>query len=219
MNQLLPLLGIAGALAVGVVSPGPSFVMVARTAVSLSRLEGVAAAFGMGVGGACFALAALAGLQALLLAVPTLFIVLKVAGGLYLAYLGVRIWLGARQPLSMASSQSGENGEGGEGGAHRHAGRSFLLGLATQLSNPKTAIVYASVFAAFMPASPSLAFGLGIVAVVFVLETSWYALVALALSARGPQKTYLRYKAWADRVAGAVMVSLGLRLLASAHRA
>jgi len=219
LNQLLPLLGIAGALAVGVVSPGPSFVMVARTAVSLSRLEGVAAAFGMGVGGACFALAALAGLQALLLAVPTLFIVLKVAGGLYLAYLGVRIWLGARQPLSMASSQSGENGEGGEGGAHRHAGRSFLLGLATQLSNPKTAIVYASVFAAFMPASPSLAFGLGIVAVVFVLETSWYALVALALSARGPQKTYLRYKAWADRVAGAVMVSLGLRLLASAHRA
>ncbi|MDM0075022.1 LysE family transporter [Variovorax sp. J2P1-59] len=214
MNQLLPLLGIAGALAVGVVSPGPSFVMVARTAVSLSRTEGVAAAFGMGVGGACFALAALAGLQALLLAVPTLFIVLKIAGGLYLAYLGVRIWLGARQPLSMASP----SGEGGERGGHRVAGRSFLLGLATQLSNPKTAIVYASVFAAFMPASPSLAFGLGIVAVVLVLETSWYVLVALALSSRGPQQTYLRYKAWADRVAGAVMVSLGLRLLASAHR-
>ena len=100
MNQLLPLLGIAGALAVGVVSPGPSFVMVARTAVSLSRFEGVAAAFGMGLGGACFALAALAGLQALLLAVPTLFIVLKVAGGLYLAYLGVRIWLG-RAPAAV----------------------------------------------------------------------------------------------------------------------
>ncbi|MGJ7511144.1 LysE family translocator [Variovorax sp. GT1P44] len=213
MNQLLPLLGIAGALAVGVVSPGPSFVMVARTAVSQSRPEGVAAAFGMGLGGACFALAALAGLQALLLAIPTLFIVLKVAGGLYLAYLGVRIWLGARQPLSMAAPVADASG------ARRHAGRAFLLGLATQVSNPKTAIVYASVFAAFLPPSPSLAFGLGIVAVVFVLETSWYALVALALSAKGPQKTYLRYKAWADRLAGAVMVSLGLRLLASAHRA
>jgi threonine/homoserine/homoserine lactone efflux protein len=213
LNQLLPLLGIAGALAVGVVSPGPSFVMVARTAVSLSRKEGVAAAFGMGLGGACFALAALAGLQALLLAIPTLFVVLKVAGGLYLAYLGVRIWLGARQPLAMAASVPGA------GGAQRHAGRAFLLGLATQVSNPKTAIVYASVFAAFMPASPSLIFGMAIVAIVFTLETAWYALVALALSARGPQKTYLRYKAWADRLAGTVMVSLGLRLLASAHRA
>jgi threonine/homoserine/homoserine lactone efflux protein len=212
LNELLPLLGIAGALAVGVVSPGPSFVMVARTAVSLSRSQGVAAAFGMGVGGACFALAALAGLQALLLAVPTLYVVLKIAGGLYLAYLGVRIWLGANHPLSMAPSPPGE------GGANRQAGRAFLLGLATQLSNPKTAIVYASVFAAFLPPVPSLSFGVGIVALVFALETSWYALVALALSASGPQKTYLRYKAWADRFAGTVMVCLGLRLLASAHR-
>lgn len=211
MNQYLPLLGIAGALAVGVVSPGPSFVMVARTAVSLSRSQGVAAAFGMGAGGACFALAALAGLQALLLAVPTLYVVLKIAGGLYLAYLGVRIWLGASQPLSMAPSRPA-------GGANRQASRAFLLGLATQLSNPKTAIVYASVFAAFLPPSPSLTFAMGIVAVVFALETSWYALVALALSASGPQKTYLRYKAWADRFAGTVMVCLGLRLLASAHR-
>jgi threonine/homoserine/homoserine lactone efflux protein len=213
LTQLLPLLGIAGALAVGVVSPGPSFVMVARTAVSLSRSQGVAAAFGMGLGGACFALAALAGLQALLLAVPTLYVVLKAAGGLYLAYLGVRIWLGASQPLSMGSSVRGA------GGAKRQAGRAFLLGLATQLSNPKTAIVYASVFAAFLPPTPSLGFGVGIVAVVFALETSWYALVALALSASGPQKTYLRYKAWADRFAGTVMVCLGLRLLATAQRA
>lgn len=213
MNELLPLLGIAGALAVGVVSPGPSFVMVARTAVSLSRSQGVAAAFGMGVGGACFALAALAGLQALLLAVPTLYVVLKIAGGLYLAYLGVRIWLGASHPLSMAPPSPL-----GAGGANRQAGRAFLLGLATQLSNPKTAIVYASVFAAFLPPAPSLSFGVGIVALVFALETSWYALVALALSASGPQKTYLRYKAWADRFAGTVMVCLGLRLLASAHR-
>lgn len=213
MTQLLPLLGIAGALAVGVVSPGPSFVMVARTAVSLSRSQGVAAAFGMGLGGACFALAALAGLQALLLAVPTLYVVLKAAGGFYLAYLGVRIWLGASQPLSMGSSARGA------GGAKRQAGRAFLLGLATQLSNPKTAIVYASVFAAFLPPTPSLGFAVGIVAVVFALETSWYALVALALSASGPQKTYLRYKAWADRFAGTVMVCLGLRLLATAQRA
>jgi threonine/homoserine/homoserine lactone efflux protein len=214
LQQLLPLLGIAGALAVGVVSPGPSFVMVARTAVSLSRAEGVAAAIGMGLGGTCFAIAALAGLQGLLLAIPQLYVLLKAAGGLYLAYLGVRIWLGARQPLAIAAPQP----EAATGGV-RHLARALLAGFATQISNPKTAIVYASVFAAFLPPSTGLGFGLGVVAVVCLLETGWYTLVALALSSRGPQQTYLRYKAWMDRTAGAVMVSLGLKLLASAHRA
>lgn len=213
MQATLPLLGIAGALAVGVMSPGPSFVMVARTAVSLSRAQGVAVALGMGIGGACFAVAALAGLQGLLLAIPTLYFILKVAGGLYLAYLGLRIWRGATQPLALTDA-SPERGRG-----NRTPARAVLLGWATQISNPKTAIVYASVFAAFLPPSTSLAFDMSIVAIVFMLETGWYALVALALSSTGPQRTYLRCKAWADRVAGAVMMGLGLKLLASAHRA
>lgn len=66
------LLGILGALAVGVVSPGPSFVLIARTAVASSRADGIAAAFGMGGGGFVFAIAALLGLHGVLLAVPSL---------------------------------------------------------------------------------------------------------------------------------------------------
>ena len=210
LNEILPLIGIASALAVGVVSPGPSFVMVARTAASSSRAEGFAAALGMGVGGVIFAIAALAGLKGLLLAVPSLYIVLKVAGGLYLAYLGARTWLGATEPLSVPVAASGEA---------RTVARAAFLGVATQVSNPKTAIVYASVFAAFLPETPTFALGAEIVALVFVIETCWYSLVALALSAEGPRNAYLRYKSWADRIAGGVMVALGLKLVSSAHRA
>jgi threonine/homoserine/homoserine lactone efflux protein len=67
--------------------------MIARTAVSVSRADGIAAAVGMGVGGALFAVAALLALHAVLLAVPSLYVALKVAGGLYLAWLGLRIWM------------------------------------------------------------------------------------------------------------------------------
>lgn len=209
MNDLLALLGIAGALAVGVVSPGPSFVMIARTAVAASRAEALAAAVGMGVGGFLFAVAALVGLQGVLLAVPSLYVVLKVAGGLYLAYLGVRIWRGAAQPLAVDAA-----------GAGRAAGgrlRAFALGLATQVSNPKTAIVYASVFAAFLPPAVTLQFGAAVLALVLLIETGWYALVALGLSAEGPRRAYLRCKRWADRIAGGVMVGLGLKLVTSAR--
>lgn len=210
MQEMTSLVGIATALAIGAASPGPSFIMVARTAVSSSRTDGVGAALGMGAGGLIFALAALLGLHGLLLAVPSLYWVLKVVGGLYLAYLGLRIWLGAKQPLVSSVVESGAN--------TTTAAKSFALGFATQVSNPKTAIVYASVFAAFMPAVSSLAFNLGVAGLVFVIEAGWYTMVALALSSHGPRSAYLRYKAWIDRAAGGVMAALGLKLISSASR-
>lgn len=219
MNNTLSLLGIAGAMAVGAMSPGPSFVMVARTAVA-SRREGMAAALGMGAGGLVFAIAALAGLQAAFLAVPGLYLAIKGFGGAYLVYLGVRIWRGARQPLAVAQAPTAREGAASPQRSAR-AGRplrTFLLGLATQVSNPKTAVVYASIFAAFLPHDVPLALALAVPAVIFCIETGWYTVVALALSSAAPRSAYLRYKVWIDRTAGGVMGLLGLRLVWSAVR-
>jgi threonine/homoserine/homoserine lactone efflux protein len=208
MQEIAALGGVIGALAVGTVSPGPSFVMVARLAVATSRANGLGAAVGMGAGGVLFAAAALLGLQAVLLAVPSVYLALKVLGGLYLAYLGVRIIRAAKAPLPVEAS--------GQSGATSVA-RSFWLGLTTQVSNPKTAIVYASVFAAFLPDTVSAYFCVVLVAMVFVIEAGWYAVVATMLSSQQPRRAYLACKAWVDRAAGLVMVGLGLKLVASAH--
>lgn len=209
MQEFSALFGIIAALTVGIVSPGPSFVMVARTAVTSSRSDGFAAALGMGVGSVVFAVAALIGLEGLLLTVPSLYLALKVAGGLYLAYLGLRIWVSARQPLVVTGLASG---------TRTTQIKSLALGFTTQMSNPKTAIVYASVFAAFLPSTQSLGFDFTLITLVFVIEVGWYAVVALALSSDRPRGAYLRYKSWVDRLAGGVMVTLGLKLVSSAHR-
>ncbi|MES2246952.1 MAG: LysE family translocator [Pseudomonadota bacterium] len=211
MDTTLSLLGIAGAMAVGAMSPGPSFVMVARTAVA-SRSDGLAAALGMGAGGLAFSIAALAGLQAAFLAVPGLYLAIKAFGGAYLIYLGFRIWRGARQPLAITPDTDASPRSQGR------SGRTFLLGLATQVSNPKTAVVYASIFAALLPREVPLVLALAVPAVIFCIETGWYAIVALALSSAAPRAAYLRYKTWIDRAAGGVMGLLGLRLVWSAVR-
>lgn len=208
MQEFIPLAGVIAALSIGVISPGPSFVMVARTAVAGSRALGVAAAIGMGVGGVVFAAAALLGLQAVLHAIPSLYMALKVLGGLYLCYLGFQILRGASQPLLV---------EGVDRGAGRELTRRFWLGFATQVSNPKTAIVYASVFAAFLPGTFSATFAAALLVAVFVIEAGWYALVALLLSTQKPRSLYLGFKTWLDRAAGAVLIGLGLRLVTTAH--
>lgn len=210
MGQSAAMLSIALAVALGAASPGPSFIFVARVSLAVSRRDALAAAVGMGVGAVSFALVALLGLLALLAAVPWLHLALKLLGGSYLLYLGYRIWRGARQPLRI---------DGDADCGPPRAWRSFALGLATQVSNPKTAIVYASIFASLLPAEvpPSAMIGLPIM--VFAIETAWYSAVALALSAPVPRARYLASKHWLDRTAGSVMSLLGLKLVFEARQA
>lgn len=67
--------------------------------MSRSRIDGLAAAVGMGLGGVLFSILALAGLTALLSQFGWLYLALKIMGGLYLAYIAYRIWRGAGEPL------------------------------------------------------------------------------------------------------------------------
>jgi threonine/homoserine/homoserine lactone efflux protein len=207
METFAAILAITGALTLGAMSPGPSFLMVARTAVAASRADGLAAALGMGVGGVLFTGMALAGLHVVLTAVPWLHLALKLAGGAYLIFIGVMIWRGARQRIVFQEDAK----------APSTVVRSFWLGLATQLSNPKTAIVYASVFVSLLPPEIPLLAMVALPPIIFAIEAGWYTIVALALSAPSPRSAYLRWKTWIDRAAGAVMAALGIRLIFSAR--
>src|SRR6185437_10353257 len=163
MTDLLPFLAILGVLAVGTVSPGPSFVFVARTSIARSRRDGLAAALGMGAGGVIFALLAMLGLRA----------VLVERGWVYAA-----LWRGATRPLAAPAALPARGSR---------LGRSFAAGLLTQLSNPKTAVVYGSVFAALLPARPAAWLFGALPATILFLEAGWYAVVAMSFSAKRPR--------------------------------
>lgn len=209
LGSLAALFSILGALLIGAISPGPSFVFVVRTSVAQSRRDGLAAALAMGVGAMFFGALALLGLRTLIAGGGWLYVALKIAGGLYLLYLAFQIWQHAREPIAV-------RGEGSGGGS---PARAFAMGLATQLSNPKIVAVFAAVFAALLPAKPPLWLDLALPPLIFVQETAWYSLVALAFSSTRPRAAYLRAKAWIDRVAGTIIGLLGLRLILEARAA
>ena len=202
-TAILSVVTIGGALALGAMSPGPSFILVARTAVASSRRAGMGAALGMGVGSVIISLIALMGLHTLLAAVPWLWVALKTGGGVYLLWMAVKMVRGAHEPLHV------------EGGANsgKSFGKAFLHAFITQISNPKTAVVFAGIFAALLPAhiTPMMYVALPIVSM--LVDGLWYAFVAYALSSSGPRNTYLRYKATFDRLGGSVMALLGIKLI------
>ena len=205
MDSFTTLIAVLLAILLGAMSPGPSFLVVAQTAVAGSRARGLLAALGMGFGGAAFALAALLGLQLLLAAVPAAYKALQVVGAAYLLLIAYRLWKSAPQPLDMADNEL----------VRRNLPRrALVLGLGTQLSNPKTAIVYASVFSAVLPKQPSLSAVAALSVMVFAIEFGWYALVAIAFSTGGARQAYARGKKWIDRLAAGAMTALGVKILA-----
>jgi threonine/homoserine/homoserine lactone efflux protein len=199
----LSVLSISGAITLGAMSPGQSFILVARTAVASSRRDGMAVALGMGVGCFIFALIALLGLQSLLLALPWLYTTLKVLGGAYLIYLACKMLRGARQSLNV------------EAVGEQHLGfrKAFTTGLLTQLGNPNTAIVFGSVFAALLSHKISPVMYVVLPVIALTIDVLWYAFVAFVLSSPRPRRTYLRFKAWFDRLGGGVLALIGLKLM------
>ncbi len=80
--------------------------------------------------------------------------------------------------------------------------RAFTTGLITQLSNPKIAIVLASIFTALLPKEIPTYFYFVLPILCFFIDAGWCSLVAVALSAEKPRRVYLKFKAVFDRAAG-----------------
>ncbi len=94
--------------------------------------------------------------------------------------------------------------------------KTFRDGLYTQLSNPKTALVFASIFTTLLPAQIPTAFYYIVPLMSFLIDVSWYSLVALVLSADRPRRaSHLRLKRRIDIATATVLGALGLRLIAT----
>ena len=203
---LLTLGSIAAVQLLAVMSPGPSFLITARTAVAQSRLDGVKVALGLGAGTVIWSSAALLGLNAVFHALPPLFIAMKIVGALFLLWIAIQIFRHAADPLDL-------------GGAAEKTSNPFMKGFLTQIANPKVAVFFGSIFVAMLPADVPLWMVAALVAIVSFNEVWWYTAVSLFFGSGPVRAFYLKAKAWIDRVTGLFLGALGLRLLWAARDA
>jgi threonine/homoserine/homoserine lactone efflux protein len=198
ITHVLAFLGVS---AVVIVTPGQDTALTIRNTLFSGRRSGILTAGGVAVGQAIWALAASAGIAALLRASAPAFEAVKFAGAAYL------IWLG----LQTIFRRSGEHRT-----APARARASFRQGVVSNLGNPKMAIFFTSLLPQF---APQPAFGsLFALGVIFSAMTfSWLTGYAFAVSKAGDFLRRPRIRRALDRVTGAVLIALGLRLAAE-HR-
>ena len=207
LSYAAPLLSLALLWAVAVVTPGPNFFNIAQLAASQSKRHGVVAALGVATGTVLWGLAGGLGIKSLFSAAPTLYLGFKIAGGCYLIYLGLKQF--KRKPPLVAGDTASVGG----------AGRTLLSvygqGFLGNMTNPKSALFVATIFATAMPASvPPMLLALAVLTMA-TLSFSWYCSVALLFSSRRVAGGYERSRKWLDRFAGSCYLLFGAHLVAS----
>ena len=199
MSTLSTLLTVAAVHWLGMVSPGPNVLLVAQTAMARSRAAALAAALGVATGALLLASAAALGLGLVIEAADWLLPALQVAGGVYLVYLGVRIWRGAGDPPPRSDEGPGR-------------GHYYARGVLTNLSNPKSAVFFASILTAVLSDATATWVRVAAVGVIVVDAAIWHCLLAVAFARPGVTRWYGGRKLLIDRLVGAGLIALGARL-------
>jgi len=179
-------------------TPGANVLLVSHLAASGHRRSASYAALGVTVGAAIWSSAAVLGVSALFAAFPAARLILQVLGALYLLYVAVRLWRSQASPA---------------GSGELAIGRAFRAGLLTNLSNPKSALFFGSVFSAALPEHPSATVLVAAVALVVSNALCWHLLLAFLFSSKAVQAGYARQRGVFARLAGTVVGALGLSLL------
>jgi len=123
----------------------------------------------------------------------------------YLLYVAIRLWRSnGAASVGRASSVSSWAG--------------FRLGFLTNITNPKVALFFGSVFAASFPAAPSPILQASVVAMVALNAVCWHVLLAYLFSRERVRAAYSRTRGVANRVASVIMGVLGLSVLVASLR-
>jgi threonine/homoserine/homoserine lactone efflux protein len=182
------------------VIPGPAVLYIVNRSVSDGRQVGIAAATGLSLGNLVHALAAAAGLSAVISTSAAAFNAVKWAGAAYLVWVGVRTLM---RPAPVIDPDR-------PGVSLR---RSFTQGIVVNTLNPKVALFFLSFLPQFIdtdagrPGLQALVLGLVFVLIGFCTDSTY------SLLASGLRHVLLRGKAlpFVQRwVAGTVFIGLGL---------
>jgi threonine/homoserine/homoserine lactone efflux protein len=187
--------------------PGLDTAMVLRAAIVHGRKQAFATALGINTGALIWGAGAAVGVSALLTASTVAYTALRIAGTIYMIWLGARLLLGALRKSDLASTVTQR------AAVPSGALRSWLRGLMTNLLNPKIGAFYVAVLPQFIPAHAShLAVGL-LLAFVHDLEAIvWFT--ALILGSHSMRTILSRRSARraADGITGATLIGFGVKL-------
>jgi threonine/homoserine/homoserine lactone efflux protein len=203
--------GFLAVSAVVIVTPGPDTVLTVRNALAGGRRAGMCTGAGVSAGQVIWALLTAAGMAVLLAASRPAFDAIRIAGAVYL------IFLGLRSAFAAARRRPAGNPPEGRRPGRLQPGTAFGQGVLSNLGNPKMAVFFASLLPQFAgpggaPPAATLAFGLAFSAMTF----AWLAGYAAAAARAGHLLRKPRSQQVLSGICGVALTGLGIWLATEA---
>jgi RhtB (resistance to homoserine/threonine) family protein len=194
-----------------IISPGPNLVITLRNSLIHTRRAGIYTALGLAVGDLIHIGGWLIGIGVIITRSVLLFNVLKWLGAAYLIYIGIKA-LQTRKHSALELEQLAL------GGNQMDAKHAFKMGLLTCLLNPKVTLFFFALFTQLIePGTPLWmqgVYGFTVASVEFL----WFSTVAVTISRPLIKRQFVGISHWLERVMGAVLIGLGVRLAVSHSR-
>ena len=185
-----------------IMSPGPDFVIVTRNSLVYSKKVGLYTVLGIALGVLVWVALSIVGVSFLLAKAAIVFTVIKYVGAFYLIYIGYKSL--RAKPMDFEKGMEKER--------EMSVRSAFMTGFLTNLFNAKAALFFVSFFSVVIsPETP--VFMRSVYGAEIVLVTlSWFSLVATVLSIGSIKNFFRKVSVWIERVTGALLVALGVKL-------
>jgi len=201
---------VAAAHLLAVISPGPDFAMVLRQSLGYGRRAAVWTSIGIGTAILVHVSYSLMGIGLLIKGSATWFNVLKFAGAVYIAWMGVQA-LKAKPAVGDPRSAVGP--------ANTPTSRTaFVTGFLTNALNPKATLFFVALFATVISSHTPRWVQAGYGAWMCVATMGWFCLVSVLITRDVVRRGFLRYGHWISRALGLVLIGLALSLALARSR-
>ena len=201
--RVIAFAGIAGLVTL---TPGADTMLVVRSALVRGRRAGLLTVLGVGSGLFIHATLSALGLSVVLVRSARAFEIVKLAGALYLVFLGVQAIRGAARGAPIGEPPAGP------AGAHR----AYVEGLLTNVLNPKVAIFYLAFLPQFIgPSDPVLARSILLASIHFAEGLVWLSLVTLFVARLRTVLAQPRVRRALESFSRLVFIAFGVKLAIS----
>jgi len=192
-----------------VMSPGPNGALLLKNVPAYGKKHGYASIVGIVVAFYLHGSLSVFGLSAILVSSANLFYAVKIAGALYLAYLGIKA-------LRSALNQPGVSPQPTEAGPSQSSQRlsiSFLEGLLTSLLNPKVSIFYLAAFPQFVDFQSNAALSSYLLVTIHaVFAAFWFSIMVILLGKSAAIAKSPRFHAILQSATGTLLLWFSYRI-------